>query len=576
MAFEVWAPAATALSALVDGRELAMEPTEGGWWAPVTEHEWGPDIEYGYRLNGSEDLTPDPRSRRQPYGVHGPSLTVSPSSYAWTDAGWRGRPLRGGLIYELHIGTFTPVGTFDAAIQHLDHLVSLGVNFVELMPVNAFNGTHNWGYDGVLWFAVHEQYGGPDGYQRFVDACHSKGLAVIQDVVYNHLGPSGNYLPGFGPYLGSATNAWGASLNLDGPDSGEVRQYILDNALMWLRDYHVDGLRLDAVHELVDASDQHILAQLSERVDALAEATGRQIVLIAESDLNDDTLIRPRSDGGYGLTAQWSDDYHHAAHAVVTGEKFGHYADFDSLFALAKATSEGFVHDGVFSAFRGRTHGLPIHRESVQLSQLITFTQNHDQVGNRAQGDRTTEILDADSLAIQAVLTMMTPFTPMIFMGEEWGAKTPWQFFTSHPEPELGIAVADGRATEFARMGWDGQTIPDPQDPDVFDRSTLNWAEIDEPQHRSLLELYRTLSRLRHELHAFKDDKFETVHCQYSEFDEWLRIDRTRLSIAINFASQAREIPVPWERVLLATSPNSTTSPGRVHLPPRSAAILSR
>jgi len=316
-------------------------------------------------------LTPDPRSRRQPDDVHGPSRTVSGSSCARTGAGWRGKPLRGGLSYELHVGTFTLDGTFDAAIQRLDHLVGIGVNFVELMPVNVFNGTHNGGYDGVLWFAVHELYGGPDGYQRFVDACHSKGLAVIQDIVYNHLGPSGNYLPGFEPYLGSVGNAWGASINIDGPDSGEVRQYILDNALMWLRDYHVDGSRLDAVHEPVDTSDQHILAQLSERVDALAEVTGRQILLIAESDVNDDTVIKPRSDGGYGLTAQWSDDYHHAAHSILTGEKFGHYTDFDSLFALAKSTSEGFFHDGRYSPFRGRTHELPIHRETVQLSQWL-------------------------------------------------------------------------------------------------------------------------------------------------------------------------------------------------------------
>ncbi len=329
MTFDVWAPRASKVALRVAEEDLPMRRRGGGWWTPHGQPPAEPGLDYGYLVDGDDTPLPDPRSRRQPDGVHGLSRTFDTARFTWTDQRWTGRQLAGSCIYELHLGTFTPEGTLDAAVGKLDHLVDLGVDFVELLPVNSFNGAHNWGYDGVLWFAVDETYGGPEAYQRFVDDCHARGLAVVQDVVHNHLGPSGNYLPRFGPYLHEASaNTWGASINLDEP---EVRRYIVDNALMWLRDFHVDALRLDAVHALVDTSDRHILRELAEEVDALSAAVRRPLTLIAESDLNDPQLITPREAGGYGLDAQWSDDFHHAVHVAVTGETTGYYADFAPL-----------------------------------------------------------------------------------------------------------------------------------------------------------------------------------------------------------------------------------------------------
>ena len=545
MSFEVWAPNANRVELLLDGERLPMLVKDGWWSAAI---DWRSDADYGYLLDGDETPVPDPRSLRQPSGVHGLSRTFDPSEYIW-QADWHGRELAGGVIYELHIGTFTPEGTLDSAIERLDYLVELGIDFVEVLPVNGFNGTHNWGYDGVLWYTVHEGYGGPAAYQRFVDACHERGLAVIQDVVYNHLGPSGNYLPRFGPYLldGSA-NTWGDTVNLAAP---EVREYIIGNALTWLRDYRVDGLRLDAVHALVDTSETHLLKELAERTDALATDLGRPLILIAESDLNDPKLITPRTEGGYGLTAQWSDDYHHASHVALSGETTGYYADFDSLGALAKVMTRGFFHDGTFSSFRSRDHGIPIDTDTVPTWRLVTFTQDHDQIGNRATGDRLSATLDPGMLAIEAVLTVLTPFTPMIFMGEEWGASTPWQFFTSHPEPELGRATAEGRIAEFAQMGWDEASVPDPQDPATFERSKLDWAELDLPTHRTLLDLYRALIALRRRMPALTDSRFATISCTYDEEKRWFRLDREGVSVAINFADELREVPASGE-ILLA------------------------
>ena len=401
--------------------------------------------------------------------------------------------LAGGVIYELHIGTFTPGGTLDDAIERLPHLVDLGIDFVELLPVNAFNGSRNWGYDGVAWFAVDRSYGGPAAYQRFVDACHGHGLAVVQDVVYNHLGPSGNYLPEFGPYLHhDRGNTWGDALALD---EVEVRRFILDNAAMWFRDMHVDALRLDAVHALVDDGPVHLLAELAERTAAFGAALGRPLTLIAESDLNDPTMITPVSEGGLGMDAQWSDDFHHAVHVRLTGETSGYYADFADPEALEKVMIDGFFHDGTWSSFRGRNHGRQIDTNEVAAWRLVVCSQNHDQIGNRAAGDRLSSMVGQEQLAIAAVLTLAGAFTPMLFMGEEWGATTPWQFFTAHPEPELGRATAEGRIEEFARMGWDRSQVPDPQAESTFTDSKLRWAELDEPSHRELFELYRRTHR---------------------------------------------------------------------------------
>jgi maltooligosyltrehalose trehalohydrolase len=568
----VWAPLAKQVSLRVGDRTTPMISTDSGWWnspeAPA------PGEVYGFSLNGEDKVTPDPRSRRQPKGVHEPSEAFDPSAHQWGDASWTGRQLAGGMIYEMHLGTFTPEGTLDSAIERLDHLVELGIDFVELLPVNGFNGTHNWGYDGVQWYTVHEGYGGPPAYQRFVDACHARGLAVLQDVVYNHLGPSGNYLPQFGPYLHEASaNTWGSSVNLDEP---AVRRFILDNVAMWMRDYHVDGLRLDAVHALVDTSDKHILQEMAEETDALSAHLGRPLTLIAESDMNDPKLIMPREAGGYGLTAQWSDDYHHSVHVALTGETTGYYADFASLDALAKVSTQGFFHDGSYSSFREREHGHPIDPR-VPTWRLVTFSQDHDQIGNRAVGDRLTASLDYGQLAIAAVLTVTGPFTPMLFMGEEWGASTPWQFFTSHPEPELGTATAEGRIAEFEKMGWDPDVVPDPQDPESFYRSKLDWAEAEEGDHARLLRLYRELGALRRSVPELTNPQFDLLEATFSDEKHWFRLDRGDLSTLINFGDESLTLPLPsGSTVLVKTDDTAEVSDGQATLPQHSALIVLR
>ena len=402
--YDVWAPRPERVRLSVAGDVVAMQRNPDGWWTPVSAvpDPASGDVDYGYLIDDSDEVRPDPRSRRQPAGVHTHSRTFDASAHAWSDDSWTGRQLAGSVIYELHLGTFTPEGTLDAALGKLDHLRSIGVDLVELMPVNAFGGAYNWGYDGVGWFAVDETYGGPAAYQRFVDGCHAAGLGVIQDVVYNHLGPSGNYLPLFGPYLTSGRNTWGDSVNLDGDGAAEVRRHIIDNALMWLGDYHVDGLRLDAVHALQDSSPTHLLEELAVEVAALSAHRGVPLTLIAESDLNDPRLVTPREAGGYGLDAQWSDDFHHAVHVALTGETDGYYADFEPLSALAKVCEKGFFHDGTFSTFRESDHGVPIDVAAMPTWRLVVCSQNHDQVGNRAIGDRITDSLDDDQLACAA------------------------------------------------------------------------------------------------------------------------------------------------------------------------------
>ena len=572
MAFELWAPRARQVTLVLGAQSVSLYAVGNGWWSARGGAEFTDGIDYGYLIDGDTAPLPDPRSRRQPDGVHGLSRSFDASEYHWRDASWTGRELAGSTIYELHIGTYTPEGTLDSAIARLDHLVELGVDFVELLPVNGFNGTHNWGYDGVLWYTVHEGYGGPAAYQRFVDACHERGLGVIQDVVYNHLGPSGNYLPRFAPYLDDgSSNTWGTTVNLA---EAEVREYIIGNALMWMNDYHADGLRLDAVHALVDSSDKHLLQELAERTDNLSQAIGRPLTLIAESDLNDPKLITPRTEGGYGLTAQWSDDYHHSSHVNLTGETSGYYADFDSLGALAKTMTHGFYHDGTFSSFRERNHGIPIDRAAIPTWRLVTFTQDHDQIGNRATGDRLTASLNIDQQAIAAVLSLLGPFTPMLFMGEEWGATTPWQFFTSHPEPELGLATAEGRIAEFEKMGWDAAVVPDPQDPLTFSNSKLDWAELDEPDHARMFSLYRDLVKLRHELPGLTNPAFASIACDYDDDAKWFRMDRPGVSVAINFSDRPLDMPVPIGTILLATSGTPHQREGFIGLDAYSAVVL--
>jgi maltooligosyltrehalose trehalohydrolase len=470
--------------------------------------------------------------------VHQRSRTHDPSSFTWTDERWSGRQLAGAEVYELHVGTFTPEGTLDAALGRLDHLRSIGVDLVEVMPVNAMSGVHNWGYDGVLWHAVHEPYGGPAAYQRFVDGCHAAGLGVIQDVVHNHLGPSGNYLSEFGPYFKAGRNTWGDLLNLDADGSAEVRRFILDNVRMWFEDYHVDGLRLDAVHALDDSSEVHLLEEMAVEVAALSAHLRRPLTLIAESDLNDAKLVTPREAGGYGLDAQWSDDFHHAIHVALTGETHGWYADFEPLSALAKVCERGFFHDGTYSSFRGRDHGVPIDTSAMPSWRLVVCAQNHDQIGNRAIGDRIAEALDDDQLACAALLTMAGPFTPMLFQGEEWAASTPFQFFTSHEEPELAEKTEKGRIAEFARLGWDPDVVPNPQDPETFRRSQLDWSEVGEGRHARMLEVYRQLAGLRRELPELTDPAFARNRCVIDEDTRLFTLHRGDVVIVVNFGTE--------------------------------------
>ncbi|WP_305786855.1 malto-oligosyltrehalose trehalohydrolase [Symbioplanes lichenis] len=571
--FAVWVPETT-VKLSIGGEEREMERGDDGWWrAEVADA--GPGTDYAYLLPDHDTPLPDPRSKWQPQGVHGPSRVYDHAAFPWSDGSWTGRQLPGSVLYELHIGTFTPEGTFDAAIERLDHLVDLGVDLVELLPVNAFNGEYNWGYDGVCWFAPHEAYGGPDGLKRFVDAAHAKGLGVVLDVVYNHFGPSGAYAPMFAPYLSAAgNNPWGDSVNLDGPESDQVRRYIIDSILGWLRDYHVDGLRLDAVHALVDHNAVHLLEQIATEVESLSAHLRRPLSLIAESDLNDPTLITPREGHGYGLHAQWADDVHHALHTLLTGERQGYYGDFGSLECLETVLTGAFFHANTWSSFRRRHHGRPVDRQRTPGHRFVAYLQNHDQIGNRAIGDRISATLSPGLLKVGATLLLTSPFTPMLFMGEEWAASSPWQFFTSHPEPELAAAVQNGRRREFAEHGWAEAEVPDPQDPATFERSKLDWSEAAKPGHAEILDLYKTLIALRKEHTDLSDPRLDKV--EVSHGDQYVVMRRGRCVVAANLAGVAQTVSLQStpSKVLLATGPGVVLQRDRVELPAETAVIV--
>jgi maltooligosyltrehalose trehalohydrolase len=560
--FRVWAPGRSSVDLAVGDDRVPMTCTEG-WWAATSDAR-----DYAFSLDGGPPR-PDPRSPWQPDGVHAPSRAYDHQSFGWTDQHWRGVPLAGAVLYELHVGTFTPEGTFDAAAAKLDHLVELGITAVELLPCNAFDGRWGWGYDGVLWFAVHEPYGGPDGLKRLVDAAHRKGLGVVMDVVYNHLGPSGNYLPEFGPYLTEAhSTPWGPAVNLDREGSDEVRRYVIDNALMWLRDYHLDGLRIDAVHALVDESATHLLEELTIAVEGLGAQLGKPLWLVAESDLNDPRMVLPREAGGLGLDGQWCDDVHHALHALLAEDTSGYYADFGSLGTLAKALTGAFVHDGTWSSFRGRTHGRPVP-PAVPGHRFVVYLQDHDQVGNRAVGDR---IGLSDGLArIGAALYLLSPYTPMVFMGEEIGATTPWLFFSDH-SGELGEAVRRGRRAEFSRHGWATEDIPDPQARETFEASKLDWSSVDEDR----LAFYRGLIALRRERPDLSDGRRQGLSVAWDDEHRWLVVTRGRVAIACNLSKdrQALALPGTPTRVLLASTDGFVCSSHTVETDAESIVVL--
>ena len=574
---EVWAPYADTVDAEVGDDRLPMEQSpRPGWWHVVVP-DAGHGNDYAFRINGGEPR-PDPRSKWQPLGVHGPSRLYDHARFDWTDDEWRGVPLAGAVLYELHVGTFTTEGTFDAAIERLDHLVDLGIDAVEVLPVASYDGPHGWGYDGVALYAVHEPYGGPDAFKRFVDACHARNLGVVLDCVYNHLGPSGNYLGEFGPYFTDAYQTpWGAALNYSREFSDEVRRWVFDNALMWLRDFHVDGLRLDAVHEIIDTRATHLLEELVTEVDALAAFVGRPLFLIAETDLNDPRLIRSREAGGYGLTAQWADDVHHSVHALLTGERQGYYGDFGRVSTLADAMKWPYIHAGTWSSFRGRAHGRPVDTGVHPGYRFVTYLHNHDQVGNRAAGDRMSSYISQGLLMVGAALMLSSPYTVMLFMGEEWGASTPWQFFTSFSDPGLAQAVRDGRRQEFAAHGWGADDVPDPQDPATFERSRLDWAEVDKNGHRELLDWHRRLIALRRAHPELCDPRRDRVRTTYDEDARWLVLYRDRIAVVCNFAADRQPVPLDGrpDGVLLASAGGFVFRPEEIDLDGESVAIVT-
>ena len=556
--FAVWAPLKKRVRVLVDNREHDMALDHGGWWRAEVP-DAAPGTAYGFLLDDEETPLPDPRARWQPTGVHSASRVYDHGAFFWTDRAWTGRQLPGAVLYECHIGTFTEGGTFDSAIDRLDHLVGLGIDLVEVLPVNAVDGDRNWGYDGVGWYAVTENYGGPDAFKRFVDACHARRLGVVLDVVYNHLGPSGAYLDRFGPYFAGQT-IWGPTVNLDGAHSEEVRRYIVDNALMWLRDFHVDGLRLDAVHALHDDRAVHVLEQLAIEVEALSAHVGRPLSLIAESDLNDARMVTAREGGGYGLAAQWADDVHHSLHAVLTGEGQGYYADFATahLTGLAHVLTRVFLHEGTWSSFRGRNHGAPVDTRRVPGHRFVTYLQNHDQVGNRATGDRHAATLSPGLVACGAAILFCSPFTPMVFMGEEWGARTPWQFFAHFPDQALNDAVRNGRRAEFAEHGWTAdEEVPDPTDERTLRDSRLDWDEPGQEPHATVLATYRELIALRKARPELSDPWLDEVEVDVDEEARTLVLHRGGLRLAVNLGDEevTFDLGLPVRRVLLASEP---------------------
>lgn len=556
--FRVWAPQARKVEVrLLTPRErlVPLRPAGSGYHAAVVEGV-PPGSRYLYRLDGDRER-PDPVSRYQPEGVHGPSAVVE-RHFDWHDAGWFGLPLSAYVLYELHVGTFTPEGTFDAIIPHLDRLRDLGITALELMPVAQFPGSRNWGYDGVYPFAVQASYGGPAGLKRLVDACHGKGLAVVLDVVYNHLGPEGNYLGAYAPYFTDRYRTpWGQALNYDGPESDEVRRYFIENALQWLTDFHLDALRLDAVHAIRDFSAEPFLAELEAATTLQAERLNRRFYLIAESDLNDARLILPRELGGYGLHAQWSDDFHHALRTLLTGERCGYFEDFGSVEHLARAYRDGYVYAGQYSPHRRRRHGNTARLTAAR--QFVVFASNHDQVGNRREGDRLSAHLGLDGLKLAAAAVLLSPYVPLLFMGEEYGETAPFQFFTSHGDPDLVEAVRQGRRAEFAAFAWEGE-VPDPQDEATFLRSKLCPTE----GHRALWEFTRELLRLRRTVPALALLSREHLEVVCFEPEKCLLLrrwaDDDAVFLVFNFKDAAVELqlPVPpgrWHKLLDAAAP---------------------
>ena len=570
--FRIWAPKVKTASVKTGHTVTPLKPAQAGWWEASVDSA-GPGTDYQFLLDGDDYAVPDPRSQWQPYGVHGPSRVLDHNAFTWTDENWQQPAWPEAIVYELHIGTFTPEGTLDAARGRIPYIKDLGITHVELLPVAAFPGKHGWGYDGVDLFAPQESYGGPEALKRFVDACHASGLAVVLDVVYNHFGPSGNYVGKFGPYLTASHHTpWGDAVNFEDGGSHEVRRFFCDNMLMWLRDYHFDGLRLDAVHAYMDRSAINFMEQLSIEKAALEAETGRHYVLIAESDLNDPRIVASREDNGYGLDAQWSDDFHHALITVLTDDRGGYYADFGTIADLAKALKQVFVYDGRYSKYRNLIHGRPV--ANLPAWRFLGYAQDHDQVGNRAKGDRLSQITTVGRAKIAAALVLTAPFVPMLFQGEEWAASTPFLYFTDHEDKELGHLVSEGRRKEFAAFGWNPEDIPDPQDAATFERSKLLWGEVTQPGHAGMLDWHKQLITLRRATPALTDGSLADLEVIFDEEQKWLKMHRGPIVIAMNIAATAHRLKIhDGAELLLASETGCALQDGWLTLPPDSIAI---
>lgn len=536
-------------------RRIALTKDAAGYHAAIVD-DCGEGARYLYVVNGRE--RPDPVSRLQPEGVHGPSEVVA-SDFAWHDEGWTGIALEDSVVYELHIGTFTEEGTFDSAIAKLDDLQALGITAIELMPIAQFPGTRNWGYDGTHPSAAQASYGGPRALKRLVDACHQRGLAILLDVVYNHLGPEGNYIAEFAPYFTDRYKTpWGPALNFDGPRSDDVRWYFIHNALQWIDEFHIDGLRIDAVHAIVDPSSEPFLQDLCDAVHQRATKLGRKIYAIAESDLNDPRVITPKADLGLGFDAQWADDFHHSVHTLLTGEQDGYYEGFPPRVSdLARVWTSGFLYTGQHSTYRGRKYGS--RPKTTNGAQFVISMQNHDQIGNRLMGERLTTLLSPEKVRLAAAAMILAPFVPMLFMGEEYGETAPFQYFTSHSDPQLIEAVRDGRREEFDDFLWQGEA-PDPHEEETFRRSKLDWSLRDRDEHAAIWEFYRTLFALRRDTPALRTLDLAAVETHADDEHRLLLVRRGNVLVAFHFGEEPRRMSLPFGdatwRPLLATGAN--------------------
>ena len=552
---EVWAPNATRVELVTAGQQTSMEPAGDGWFR--VPHALAPGTDYGFRLGDGSPL-PDPRSQWQPRGPSAPSRVVDHDAFAWTDQQWSGVHLPSLVIYELHTGTFSAAGTFDGAIEHLDHLVALGVGAIELMPIAAFDGTRGWGYDGVSLYAPHEPYGGPDGLKRLVDAAHARRLGVLLDVVYNHFGPTGNHLNQFGPYTTDRHQTpWGDAVNLDSPDSGPVRRFFLDNARHWFEHYHVDGLRLDAVQALVDESDRHLLVELAEETEALAAHTGRPRWLVAEYPTTTPLGVTSPEAGGHGLDAEWRDEVHHAVHAWLTGERSGYYSTYGRVAQLAEA--------------------LTGPKERLSRSRFVVCSQNHDQVGNRARGERLCHLVDEGLAKVAAAVVLLSPFVPLLFMGEEWAASSPFPYFAGPRNPELDEAVRHGRHEEFATFGWDPSTIPDPIAEATFESARLCWNESADGSHARMLEWYRDLIALRRARPELSDPRPTSTGVDEHDSEHSMVMWRGDTAVAVNTGPTSAHVSLDGSdgrRILLASDPGVRLTGDGVVLPSHSVAVV--